>query len=225
MRTYLKLGLMALVVSAALAALVGSASARILSTSNENIRVAWSSLEFVAEGTGQTIRCGVTLEGTFHSRTIVKTLGSLIGYITRATVRRPCTNGTAWAYNGVEVDETRAERPVFTNTLPWHLQYGGFTGTLPNITGLRLNLVGARFRVRAPFFGSAINCDYTTSAATPAIGTASRNLVTGVIDNLIASGSISSSTFGCSTGSFTSRSEDGTITLLATTTKLTVTLI
>jgi hypothetical protein len=226
MRTYLKLVITALVATAALAALVSSASARNLSISNQQIRVAWSSLEFVAESTGTTVRCGVTLEGSFHSRTIAKVERSLIGYITRAEVRRPCTGGTAWAYNGTEVDETRAERPVFASSLPWHLTYERFAGTLPNIERLTTLLTGARFRIRATIFGIPVNCDYTTSSTENARGTATRNVTTGVIDNVAYSGSIRSSSGGaCPTLSFGSRSEDGIITLLGATTKLTLTLI
>jgi hypothetical protein len=97
-----------------LAAAASSATARSLSVSNQNIRVTWSSLEFVS---GVTLRCRVTLEGSLHSRTITKRLGTLIGAITRATFdERNCTNGTL--------------RPR-TETLPWHITYEGFTGTLP----------------------------------------------------------------------------------------------
>jgi hypothetical protein len=226
MHIYPRVLLVTLLATVALAALISSASARNLSVSNQNIRVAWSSLEFVAEATNTTVRCGLTLEGSFHSRTIAKVERSLIGYITRASFRRPCTGGTAWTYNGTEVDETRAERPIFANSLPWHLTYERFEGALPNITRVTMLVTGMRYRIRATIFGIPLNCDYTTSSTENARGTATRNVTTGVIDNVAYSGSIRSSSGGaCPTLSFGSRSEDGIITLLGATTKLTLTLI
>src|SRR5438270_3751470 len=98
-----------------LGALVGTASAARLSNSSTTFRATWTSAEF--SGGFGTPRCSLTLEGSLHSATIVKTRGSLVGYITRASVG-PCVNGSA---------------TVLTATLPWHVQYDSFTGTLPSI--------------------------------------------------------------------------------------------
>jgi len=222
MRTYLKLAITALVATAALAALVGSASATRLASSSNSLRVTWSSLELI--GFGATVRCAVTLEGTLHSTTITKQAGSLIGYATAVRVRRPCTGGTAWASNGTETNEVLGG--TFANTLPWHMTYEGFGGALPNPTSLRILLSNATFTIRATVFGITVLCAYTTGgAAGNATGTASRNTATGVVDNLVASGRIRSSTGGCPDGNFSSRAEDGIVTVLNSAAKVTVTLI
>src|SRR5438270_9952949 len=98
---------------------VSSASAAHLSTGNQNFRTVYTSLNF-AEPSGffGTISCRVTMEGSFHSATIAKVIGSLIGYVTRATAAT-CTGG------GATINQP---------SLPWHVRYGGFTGTLPSIT-------------------------------------------------------------------------------------------
>lgn len=219
MRTYLKLAVTALVATAALAALVGSSSATRLSSTSQTLRVTWSSLELV--GFGATVRCAVTLEGSLHSRSITKVAGSLIGLITAARVRRPCTGGTAWAHNAEANEILGGNLP---QTLPWHVTYEGFEGTLPNITRLRILLTGAAFTVRASFLGITVLCSYRTGGeAGNATGTATRE-GGGAIDRLVASGRIRS-TSGCPDGSFTSRAEDGIITQLGSATRVTVTLI
>jgi len=79
-----------------------------------------------------TVRCPVTLEGSFHSKTTSKVAGQLVGYISRVTVgNASCTSGHSTA---------------LTETLPWHITYEGFTGTLPRITEIHILLVGAAFR-------------------------------------------------------------------------------
>jgi len=220
MRAHLKLGLAALIATVALGTMVSTASAGRLSISNQNIRVTWSALEFESGG-GITIRCSVTVEGSFHYRVSAKIAGSLSGYITRAIVRRPCTGGTAWDYNGTEVNEVLGG--TFANSLPWHMTYQGFGGTLPAITSLIDVLSGARHRIRDPFFG--LLCDYTTGANGNATGTASRDTTTGTVDRMVAGGRIRSETAGCPEANFTTRPEDGLITVLGSTTRITVTLM
>jgi len=221
MRTHLKLGLAALIATVALGTMVSTASAGRLEVSNQNIRVVWSSLEFEAGG-GITFRCSVTLEGTFHYRSIVKVERALIGHVTRAIVRRPCTNGTLWVYNGTETNEVLGGG--FANTLPWHITYEGFGGALPAITSLRLLLSGARFRTRDPIFG--LLCDYTTGANGNFTATGTRDTATRIVDRLRASGRIRSETGGCPELIFATRAEDGLLTVLgSTTTRISVTLI
>ena len=117
MRISTKLTLTALLAALLLASAVGAASARNLSSSTQNIRATWSTLEFAAI---TVARCQVTLEGSFHARTIAKVARTLIGTITRFLVKEEsCVNGR-----------------VHPKNLPWHLTYESFTGTLPNLTNV-----------------------------------------------------------------------------------------
>ena len=220
MRTYAKLVMTTLVAAAALAALVGSASANRLSITNRNIRVTWSSLEFRGP---VTVRCRVTLEGTFHANTIAKVERSLIGYVTAVTVARPCTGGTAWAYNGSEVNEVLGG--TFPTSLPWHITYEGFNGALPTPSAIRILLALARFELRGTIFGIPALCTYRTGAAGNATGTANLG-AGGRVESLSASGTISSEDPSpCSAGTFQSPAGDGRVTLLGTTNAISVTLI
>jgi hypothetical protein len=143
MRTSVKLILSALAASVLLAALVSTASARNLSVSNQNIRATFTRLE-LAVSESVAIRCRVTLEGSFHTRTIAKA-AALIGAITKVAVDQSnCTMGTGAAFNGVD----RYNGTTTPNTLPWHLSYVSFAGTLPNITSIRVGLSRFRFGIR-----------------------------------------------------------------------------
>lgn len=109
--------LTALIAALLLATALTTASARNLSVSNQNIRVTWTNLQFAGF---VTTGCQVTLEGSFHARTITKSLGTLLGAITRVDIKNEtCTNGSFVARN-----------------IPWHLTYEGFAGTLPSINQL-----------------------------------------------------------------------------------------
>jgi hypothetical protein len=219
MRTSLKHLLTAASAVAILATCVGLASANNLSVSNQNVRAVWGTLEF--SGAGATIRCPVTLEGSFHTRTIAKVVGSLIGHITRAVVARPCAGGTAWTFNGSERNEVLGST-TFPNSLPWHITYEGFGGALPTPSSIRILLRDARFQIRATVLGITLLCVYTTGTAGNATGTVALN-GSGVASTITASGSISSSSGGlCPTGSFAGV---GNVTLLGNTTSITVRLI
>lgn len=216
-----KLILTALVAAFALSALVGTASANRLSVSNQNLRVVWSSLTF--SGGGFNVRCPVTLEGSFHYRSIVKSAGSLIGFINRAIVRRPCTGGEAFVLNGTEV-LSGATTP---NSLPWHVQYDSFTGTLPRPTGVRLRLVGAAFLIRITFLGIPVNCLFrSTEGEGAAFGIANLDAtgrVTGLRADETSSIPLNSGSGVCpEEGSF---SGTGTVTVAGSATPITVTLI
>jgi len=146
--------LLAAVAAAVLAgAVAGTASAGRLSWSSQNLRMTWSAMTFIAsEELGIMWSCPVTLEGSFHARTMVKTVNALIGYITRAAIAPApvCTGGQA---------------TVLSETLPWHFRYAAFTGTLPNITTTTLNIVGESIFFDFPAFG--IRCLYRSTAAEP----------------------------------------------------------
>jgi len=134
-----RLGKMMLAVVGAtvlLAGLVGSASARNLSTSSQLLRASWTRVDF--SGGFGTLECEVVVEGSFHGRTISKTVGTLSGFITAAAVIR-CARGGA---------------TVLRESLPWHVQYASFTGRLPNITTIGATIVGVSFSIRDPGTGS-----------------------------------------------------------------------
>ena len=210
MNRYIRLVLTSLSAAAVLAAVVGNASARNLSLSNQNFRVTWSSLELSNNVNSTTVRCPVTLEGSFHGRTLAKSLGSLVGLITRAIVRNEsCTNGRA---------------TVLNETLPWHLTYQGFTGTLPNIATIRVNLIGAAFQIET----GSNTCLAVTTTEEPAsgiIGLTSRE-VSGLQADETRRIRLRNGTGGifCGLGSGAFRGT-GTVTLLGTTTRIQVTLI
>ncbi len=150
MRHRSKLLLAGLCATFLLAAAVSSASANHLRVNEQGHRIVWSALEFNASA-GSNITCAITLEGSFHSRTIAKVANALIGHVNRASVGA-CAGGSA---------------TMHTETLPWHEQYNSFTGTLPSITTVKLALVGARWRFR----NSVETCEAGTTQAEPGFGT------------------------------------------------------
>lgn len=131
----------AVAATALMAIAVGSAAGREFSVDEQNFRVTWRSLEFRDSIFGITIRCPVTIDGSFHSRTIAKVISGLIGYLTRAVVKEEsCTGGRAIPSR---------------ETLPWHITYEGFTGILPEITSIIQLLRNVTFRLEIPGF---VNC-------------------------------------------------------------------
>ncbi len=177
MRTRSKLLLAGLCATFLLAAAVGTASANHLSVNETVHRIRWSALRF--EFGGFTITCEFELEGSFHSATIAKVANALTGHITEAAFRN-CTGGNATAHR---------------ETLPWHEQYRGFTGTLPRIETAAINLVGIRWRW-APTGGP--ECEAGTTQNEPGIGTISVG-ARGEANSITASGRIRlSGAFACS---------------------------
>jgi len=204
-----KLAVAALSAAALLASLAGSASARNFSVTNRNFRVTWTPL-ITAEPFGFfSVRCNVTMEGSFHENTIPKVLESLIGYITRAIASHPCTNGEGWVWNGSEGALTGA------SSLPWHMRYAGFTGTLPGITGIEIHLIRPKISInngiclgtyQPESHGATINV-LTDRSSTITLGTESMSAIEG----------------NCPSGRFGGTSNR--ITLLGTTTAISVSLI
>jgi hypothetical protein len=186
---------------AILGALVSSAFARNFSVSSASIRATYRSVEF-GGGFGTT-HCDLSLEGSLHSRTIAKVLRSLIGYITRAIIQKPCLVG---------------DFTVLAETLPWHMRYAGFTGTLPNISSFATNIVGLSLIAIEPSFG--FGCLFRTTAESPAIGTYNRE-AGGALTTALISGTIPTS---CGLNISVSGTSS-MLTLLGATSRLTVTLI
>jgi hypothetical protein len=183
-----------------LAALVGVASAGKLSTSSQTLRATFREVRF-SGGFGSTT-CPVTVEGSFHERTISKNSGALTGYITRAIIGT-CATGTA---------------TILAETLPWHVRYNSFTGTLPNITSVVANIVGTAFQIHEPVFG--ITCLARATEGEPARITFNRE-AGGVLTTAVLSGSVGTNC-GAS-GTFTGTSTS--FTVLNSATRITVTLI
>ena len=132
---YSKLLLATMGATVLLGALVSSASARALSYSSQNFRATWNRMNF-SGGIG-TVECEVLLQGSLHSRSNAKLVGTLIGYISEGTVIR-CSRGGA---------------TLLAASLPWHRRYRGFVGTLPNISSVSETVTGAEWTLREPTFG------------------------------------------------------------------------
>lgn|SRR5829696_3083775 len=207
MRKYVKT-LQALVATTiVLSALVGTASANRRSTSSRNIRATWTALEFI-DAFGTTVRCPLTLEGSLHSAVITKTLGALIGHITRGTI-----NSAGCAAGGFTILQAN---------LPWHVRYNGFQGTLPNITAVRTTVINMAFRLQSP----SGTCLFLTTATQP-LSMQLNRAAGGGLTSAVLSGTITSSE-ACVFGARTNISLAGTsatLTQLGLAGGITVTLI
>lgn len=143
MRTVTKAALAAVLSAAIFATIAQSALANRLGLNESTRRVTFSPLSIIPSF-GSTVRCPVTLEETYHSRTIVKASDALVGYIV-AALSGTCTAG-AMRWN--------------TETLPWHRTHRGFRGVLPNITDVTEGLTGASLVSQNEIFGLRVNCQY-----------------------------------------------------------------
>lgn len=203
------------VVTIALGCVVAQASARNLSISNTDFRIVWTPMAFTSAAQG-TVACDLTMEGTLHSRTIVKTNNLLIGYITRARINHTaCAEGDVFMLNGTE----SLAGVATIDTLPWHVRYVSFTGRLPDITGVRVNITNMSFLVRR-----LIQCLFRSTAAEPAFGTfqVTAGVITGFkIDETIAIPRFNG--LGCSAG--INLTGTGAVMLLGTSTPITLRLI
>lgn len=208
MRYVVKLSLTATLLTCAM---IGSASATNLSLSNRSFRTVFTPLSFNASV--GTVRCNVTMEGTFHANTLVKRSRALIGYITRAALTRPCSGlGEVFIYNGTEGGLESG-----LSSLPWHISYEGFSGTLPNIASLITLITGFKFSIRG-VFGVCLSI-YGPFANTMLNIMVSAGTVTEVVPDETQ---IPESFGNCGAGNFTGR---GTFTLLGNTTRVIVRLI
>jgi hypothetical protein len=199
---FCKLLLAAVGATVLLSALVGTASARNISITNQTIRAQFREVRFEA-AFGNTV-CQVTLEGSLHARTIAKVANSLIGYITAARLG-PCPVGTA---------------TILQETLPWHVQYVSFNGTLPNITALNTNVIGSSFRVRETF---GVTCLARSTTTAPARGT--YNIGAGGVISGARIGGVIPTGAECFGASGTFSSDEGRVFLLNTTTAVSIRLI
>ena len=95
----------------------------------------------------QRVTSLVTLTGELE-RTIAKTVGALVGRITG------CVSTLGETGTGVRV------RIKCDLSLPWHVRYVSFAGTLPNITSITVLVLDVSFLLRDLLGGIAINCLY-----------------------------------------------------------------
>jgi hypothetical protein len=163
MQKYMRIAIGGLVAALTLAAAVGTANARRLGTSERFFLSHFASLTF--EGVSSAVICPVSLEGSFHSRTIEKIVRGLIGYISEARINRAaCTGGKAWIQSLQERGSQESE------SLPWHILYERFIGPLPNITGIEITVDNALFLVEI----NAARCVYRASTTSPLRGILNR---------------------------------------------------
>jgi hypothetical protein len=218
MRTRSKLLFTALITALMLTAAVGTASAGRISVSEQGFTSIWPRTEQLNfSGSGLEIECEVTIEGSFHYRTFLKTR-SLVGHVTRAIIG-PIANCRRNSITEVRVLGTNAEGRL---TTPWVITYDSFRGTLPRISGIRLALSGAAFTLHESIFGE--DCLYRSTSTEPAFGIVNLNTTTGVATTLTAeSGSAipfsSGGVFCPGSGTFsrngnvTGRNATGTVTV------------
>jgi len=154
MRTRSKLLLAGLTATVALWAAVGAADAKRLELSERAIRATWAEFTLTDTSLFKSV-CPITIEGSFHSRTLSKVSGQLVGYITAATTNKGGCK-SEFRFLSLWFDENGIAN------LPWHIRYDSFTGTLPAITGVRLQLIGMGVK----FEGTT--CEYLSEVALPA---------------------------------------------------------
>lgn len=183
MSAYSKFPLAALISAFVLAVAVGSAAANRLSISEQGFRIVYSPINFVPSF-GTSVRCPVTLEGTLHARTSPKASGALAGFITRASI------GTCEA----------ARARFDTETLPWHVQYVSFAGTLPSITSITLQTLRPSWEVPGEIFGLRVNCRYTPARRISINTRDARGIIT---EHRPGEESFGSETAGCPEGRLT----------------------
>ncbi len=139
----------ALVLALAAASATASATRLEFPNAERGFRAVWRPVGI--SGAFGTVRCNLTLEGSFVQGVFAKSRGLRIGDVTNARVEL-CPTGSA---------------TVLRETLPWSLHYGSFAGALPSITSVSATLVGLSARIREPVFG--ITCALTTTEANPAV--------------------------------------------------------
>lgn len=129
MATHTRLLLAALASTLLLATAVATASASEFTIGDREFKMTSEGLSFQAAE--RTVRCPVTLQGSFGSGTFPKTVEARVATVSRVTLGA-CSGGTV---------------RVLTETLPWNLLYTSFAGTLPNITSTTFHLTGASFQI------------------------------------------------------------------------------
>jgi hypothetical protein len=203
----------ALATTLLLGLMVTQTSAGTLRVSNQQLRVTWRRLELAGSDGTVFSRCPVTLESSFHAATIAKVRKSLIGYATTARFGT-CESGRV---------------TVLTETLPWHLTYESFSGPLPNITRIRILLVGMSFLTEQLGFRCLLKATAEAAASAELILGAGGRVEGFVFDSakqIPTRGGLGG--FGCpsaTVGFRTEANDRGGVTLLGTSNSISITLI
>lgn len=148
--------------------LTSTALGRSFRSSISTQRAIYTSVEF--SGLFGSARCPLTLNGEIHS-TLPKTAEALIGYFESLTLGA-CTTGSL---------------TMLTVSMPWHIRYSGFQGTLPRITRILTRIVGFEFKIRET---GANECLVRTTATEPLLGNYSRRIEDGILTELALGGEI-----------------------------------
>jgi hypothetical protein len=166
--------------------MAASALANTLELSGTGLYMEWTGLEMrPAEFLEPAVTCPVTLEGTFHAQTFAKSSEPLIGLITTASV-------------DTEKCGSEGEIGFLTETLPWHIHLGGWSGALPRIVDIWIDIGGASISGRIGLLGG--RCLYTSTEQQPLRVIATSNggyLAPGRIDETAPIGPVVSGEFGC----------------------------
>lgn len=204
MRARVRLALAGWAAAALLLLAIGSAFGNKLSVSERSFRVVWSPMSLGLFPGGGTMRCPVTLEGSFNATTIAKRAGMAVGQVTRAA-SGACTGGTL---------------AILGASLPWTIAYNSFTGVLPRITAVNLDFIGFSVQVS---LGSFI-CLFRSTTEHPASEIVRRE-AGGVITGMATNETIllPSSTFGCEEASL-GYSGTGAVTRPGTANSISLTL-
>jgi hypothetical protein len=150
MRFHRRFALVVFAAAVVLMAAVGTATARRLSINERQFKLMWPAPLSDSGGGEITAECAVTLEGSFHSATISKVSGALIGYIHQVGLPGRCTSGGM---------------TVLRETLPWHIRYVSFSGTLPSITAMTFVMIGVSYLITEAFFSNS--CLMRSTEANP----------------------------------------------------------
>jgi hypothetical protein len=156
MHTRCKLILAAITATAlfGIAATVASANHLEVLWWERGFRITWGAatpLVFGGSGFEAEWRCQATLEGTFHSHSYAKVEGTLLGYITRASVAS-CTGGTG---------------RILTETLPWHVRYESFATALPLFTKITTRIIGFALLLEEETLFGRMRCLFASEANNP----------------------------------------------------------
>jgi hypothetical protein len=136
MRHRSRIALAALTAALALAVATAPASANRIEFNDGGFLFKWEAANrLLFNAFGFSAQCEFRMKGVFHSRTITKSEGALIGRVTESRIRQSCAINRAFILNALAGEGS-------PTSLPWHLKYRSFTGRLPTIGTITFEVVG-----------------------------------------------------------------------------------